>query len=428
MASLGYEFAEDMLRYRSTKKYADSLKGILSAADGYNLIHPEVSMTKTNRISYSNPSLMNIPKDLLWSAIAPYNKGDILISADIKNQEPSIMINMNNVGYLKPALTSSKGLYEEIFSRIPIQCHLNIFIRESNKYGIHDNEELAKLPNAQPIYYQPRKCTMDCVKYNGETVELIEVTNFVVKPGEIPELPDRVTIQTDTGSTYSVPCKYTVDWDKPSNKKKLNSGGNIETDGVILGLDIECNGDVRKEFKVAWNAMTYGSSMIGIRERCKKIDGKLVYDYFTTIPGLSEYRSIISKMASQGKQRIRTYFGTILDANETNQKALKRILLDLPIQGTAADILSLLVKHFNEETAKMGIKDDLWIYYTRHDELIIEASKELVENWGIEKVLDTVKYLTEHQVDDWVPFKVDVEVVSKQNVESVISNSIEDDD
>ena len=420
--SFGYEVGRDIINYRTAKKYGDSIKGMLDVTDSSGRIHPEVALTKTNRISYKSPAIMNIPKELLWDAVVPSKPGNVLISADIKNQEPNILINMTNVESLKPALKSDKGLYEAIFDQIPIYGRMNLIFDNREKPGLMDNTEL-KSRGIQPIFYTPKLPPFTNLTVNGETVNLIDIINFVVPIGENPEYPTKINVSTTDGNIYQVPIEFNVDFTKAANKKKRDQGGILEVNGIISGLEVKCEGIIRKEFKRAWNAMTYGASKMGIKQMCQNIDGELLYDFFTKIPELHNYRSNCQRAATNGVQKIKTYFGTILTANEFNTKVLKRVLLDLPIQGTAADILSLLVKHFNNEVKVRGYENELRIYYTRHDELIIEAEKSLVDRLGIDKIIEEISDIVIHQVDDWEPFKVSIQVIkSSHNISEILES------
>ena len=435
--SLGYEVGGDIINYRTAKKYADSIKGMMDVMDSKGFIHPQVSLTKTNRISYKNPAIMNIPKELLWDAVVPTEPGNVLISADIKNQEPNILINMNNIESLKPALYADTGLYEAIFNQIPVWGRMNIIFddevylhgdtqKKTPFFGVIDNMEL-KIRGIQPIFYTPKLAPFGGIMVGNKEVRLIDVINFVCPTGKIPELPNKISVITSDDAEHEVDIKFNVDFSKTNVKKAMKNGGIIEVDGLITGVTLKCEGIVRKEFKRAWNAMTYGASKPGVKAMCKNIDGGVIYDFFTKIPELQEYRSMCTKLANAGCQEIETYFGTKLFANEYNSKALKRVLLDLPIQGTAADILSLLVKHFNEEVKKRGYSGLLSIYYTRHDELIIEASKNLIDTISMAGVLAEIRDIVEHQVDDWVPFKLEIEPVMSVDLREIISNNSDED-
>lgn len=312
LALKDYQDAIDILTYRKLKKYTEVMKSLLEsiASDGY--IHPTVSVSRTNRINYSNPALMNIPKQLLWNVIGPREQGNMLVSIDIKQQEPWIVINSLGINSLKQILeNNSDGLYEQIFYEI--------------------------------------------FKRYPEPIE-------------------------------------------------------------------------RSELKMSWNAMTYGASIKGVEDICRNIDGKAVYKYFSSFPEFKAYKARCNKMASKNVQLCRTYFGTELVANEFGSK-LKRVLMDLPIQGTGADILALLVKHFDEYIEENELTDMIELYYTRHDEVILEVNKEFIELNGKEKVFDTLRDIFEHRIDDWEPFKVEItELIGNTNIESAMLNINEEDE
>lgn len=407
LSLIGYQFATDLLDYRRAKKYAESIKSMQDAVGNDGRVHPTVTLAKTNRINYSSPALMNIPKPLLWHIIKPNTDGNVLISADIKNQEPNILINILGVDSLKEALDSPNGLYEFIFAKaFKATARLNILVIQSEyKPGIISNEELASLGYVPPVYYTPDPPAAITTYYNNEQVRVIDTTSIVVLPGtpfEEIDFPREVLIETVNNNQYLVP----VTWGA-INKKKLQDTGIIEVKGELEGLEIRCEGIYRKEFKIAWNAMTYGAGLFGVEKMCKHIDGKRFYNYFSSIPEFRKYRNNCKSLADSGRNCINTFFGTTLYSDEENSFKLQRVLMDLPIQGTAADILSLLMRHTNEEIEK-NYKGKLEIYYTRHDEMIFEADRNWVMEVGIDNVLSIIQSMTEHQVDDWKPFKVEV--------------------
>lgn len=404
LADLGYEFAEDLLNYRHAKKYAESIESIVQAADGNNVIHPKVSLGKTNRINYREPGLLTIPKKLLWHIIAPYTPGNILYSVDIKNQEPSILINMTCAEELKHALESDEGLYETMFRQCFKQyVQANVLIDTLPENRVYSIDELKHIGTISPATYSPVKPTIKDVYYNGNRVVGIETVCIGCSKGVLPELPSTVNIELDNGDIASVEVEWesAEKWYKKANDYTLN--------GALKGIEIKIGKAERKEFKTAWLAISYGASAFGIKMACKTIDGARVYNYITKINELKEYRSAIDKRARAMNNYINTIFGTTMYAGEEDDyKKLKRILLDLPVQGSGADILSLLIKHFYEYTNEKGLSDKLSLYYTRHDELIIEVDKEYIDNVGKYKVEDILRDLLEHQVDDWTPFKIEI--------------------
>ncbi len=290
LAVKGYQDAIDLIAYRKAKKYCESVEEIIYNTYKDGRVRPEITLGKTNRINYAKPAIMNIPKPLLWHIISPREPGNILVSIDIKNQEPWIMINMLNIQTLKDILEEEQGLYEAIFQRI---------------------------------------------------------------------------------------------FDRP------------------------CNPIERDELKVAWNAMTYGATMFGLNAICRYTDAKRIYEFFSSIKELKEYRGKCYGRAKKNMQEVKTYFGNIVRA-DTYGPGLQRVLMDIPIQGTGSDILALLIKHFDEEAESLGLQDVITLVYSRHDELILEIDKSYAEEEGLENVYKVLADIFEHKVDDWEPFKVKI--------------------
>lgn len=404
LASLGYEFAQDLLDYRHAKKYAETIESIMSAADGDNLIHPEVSLGKTNRLNYSKPGLMTIPKKLLWNVLAPYNEGNALFSVDIKNQEPSILINMTGADELKYALRSADGLYETIYR----QCFkpsvtANVLIDTFSENRRYEYSELKKLGTVSPALYTATKPVVNGYYYKGQRIVEIETVCIGSEKGVYPDLPNTIAVGLEDGSVEQV----NVIWETVPDKV-LKRSNNYTVKGALQDIEIRISKQEKKEFKQSYLAISYGASIMGIERMCKTIDGKQVYKYVTGISAIKNYRSKIKEYAKNGVTTIRTIFGTPVFADTYDSKKLERMLLDLPIQGSGADILSLLVMHFYDYINKNGLADIMDICFTRHDELIIEVKKEYLESVGDETVVNTLRDMFEHQIDDWEPFKVEI--------------------
>lgn len=298
----GVEWAIYLSKYREANGIVKNIDTFINSADANGFVHPKVSLTKTNRISYSEPPLMSINKKLLWEMVAPRKEGNVLISADIKNQEPWILINMLDIEELKEcmerAVKSGRGLYEELYIQI------------------YETE-----------------CQRDSKQY--------------------------------------------------------------------------------EQFKRGWNMLTYGGTKMGLKKYCKDIDSDKLYKYFTSIPEMKEYRQNAFKMARYNQQQLETYFGTEVYADKLGY-GLQRTLMDLPIQGTGADILALLIAHFDEEVYNRGIEENIEILYSRHDEIIFEVDRDWYEHVGADVVKGLLRDILEHQVDDWEPFIVDIKVIGTE--------------
>lgn len=420
LKSKGYEFADILMKYRKAKKLADSSKSLMQAADKDGLIHPIVSLTKTNRISYTNPALMNIPKKLLWDVITPRNAGNVLWSVDIKNQEPSILINILGAPKLKEALTAPSGLYEHMYSLCfepKVKC--NVFLLPDCENEVVSKQELIQNEKIPPVMYSPSlpECAM---RINGADIITIDTVVMRAPTGKQPTLPEYVDLYTNAGN-----IRAKVIWpDIPA--KELGKPKILEVEGTLVGVELVCEGVYRKEFKTAWNAMTYGSSKRGIMEMCKHIPGEKVYNFFYSIPQMKQYQKIWKQQAEMGVQYSKTVFGTLLYANKPDTRQLARSLMDLPIQGTGADILDLLIDHFYTEIGNRQLEGLIELYYTRHDEAIVEVNGDWQNQVGADYVKSVLQDIFEHQIDDWTPFRVDIEPVKNELVKLVTTDMEED--
>lgn len=409
LSKRGYDIAKDLLLYRKAKKYADSIKSLMDSVDGNGLIHPFVSLTKTNRISYSSPALMNIPKDLLWYLIKPLRPDDTLFSVDIKNQEPNILINMNNIEELKPALNSEAGLYEYIFSKIKIPVKLNFIFNRFSDSFVFDNDEL-RANGYHPSFYTQIVMPVPTVMFNGQRILRVEPLNIACPIGEVPKFPNSVTAIMENGTLKKVPANFQCEWTQEL-KDKVKSTCVIEVTGELEGVELKLTPEVRKEFKMAWNAITYGASKPGVKAMCRTMNGEFIFDFITGFQGIGDYRKKCARLANKGVSATKTYFGTLIYLEDVPARVRGRQLMDAPIQGTGSDLLSLLVKHCNEELKNRGLSDEVFLYYTRHDELIIEVSKKYLNSVGVNTVIDLLGDLCEHCVDDWNPFKVEIKEI-----------------
>ena len=403
LADLGYDFARDIIDYRHAKKYADSIGSVIEAADANGYVHPDVSIGKTNRINYKNPAVMTIPKQLLWKVIIPEDSEHTLYSIDIKNQEPAILIGLTGADDLKDALRAKEGLYEYLFAQCFVpKATANVLIDTFMENRRYSTSEIEAIGTISPALYKPRKPEIEDTYYNGEKVIAIETVCVGSEKGKYPELPATVQFVTESGTNHTANVKW-----EEIDKKVINRSNDYEVRGVIEGLTIKISDVARKEFKQSWLAISYGASSFGIMQMCKTIDGKVVWNFITKHNKLKEYRDNVSKWAKAGNTSIRTLFGNIVDAGyDEDWRRLNRQLLDLPIQGTGADVLALLIEHFYDYCKEHGYNNgELELYYTRHDELIIEVSNEFMSRVNIEEVL---RDIFEHQINDWEPFKIEV--------------------
>jgi len=116
---------------------------------------------------------------------------------------------------------------------------------------------------------------------------------------------------------------------------------------------------------------------VGFREAQEYIDG-----YFEHYPQVKKFRE---KMIEQATQRgyAETLFGRrrLLPELASSQRQLqefgKRVAVNMPVQGTAADLIKIAMVRVAERLEREGLRARLILQV--HDELIVEAPKEEAE-------------------------------------------------
>jgi len=100
--------------------------------------------------------------------------------------------------------------------------------------------------------------------------------------------------------------------------------------------------------------------------------------------------------------RIRPLPG-IADRNANIRKAAEREAINMPIQGTASDIVKIAMLHVDEEFKRNGLAARLLMQV--HDELLVE-----VPDKEVDKVTEILKHEMETAVELDVPLVADVGV------------------
>ena len=159
-----------------------------------------------------------------------------------------------------------------------------------------------------------------------------------------------------------------------------------ETAASVFGLPPEwVDADTRRKAKAVNFGIVYG---IGAFSLAKDIGSsvneakKYIEDYLNHFSGVKKYMDDVVNSARASGYAV-TYFGRrrfipeILAANKTVQALGKRIAMNTPIQGTAADIIKIaMIRVYNRLKKELP---EARLILQVHDELIVEAPEELSE-------------------------------------------------
>jgi len=99
------------------------------------------------------------------------------------------------------------------------------------------------------------------------------------------------------------------------------------------------------------------------------------------------------------------YFPALKSRLPFLRASAERMVMNAPLQGTAADIIKIATRRVDEEIKKKGLQDKVFFLLAVHDELIYE-----VEESAVEDATKIIKEAMESSVDSKIPFSVGVSV------------------
>jgi len=157
-------------------------------------------------------------------------------------------------------------------------------------------------------------------------------------------------------------------------------------------------------FAIAYAVEAFGlSQRVGLtRSEAKKV----IEDYYETYKGVKKFMDETPEMAREkgfvtsiyGRRR---YFPSINDRNFNVRTRAEREAINMPLQGTASDIVKLAMLKVDEALQREGLKTQMIMQV--HDELLFEAPEAEVE-----KASEIIKKAMESAVELDVPLTVEV--------------------
>jgi DNA polymerase I len=159
-------------------------------------------------------------------------------------------------------------------------------------------------------------------------------------------------------------------------------------------------------FGVAYAVEAFGlASRVGLsRTEARKV----IDDYYETYKGVRKYMDDTPELARQqgwvaslyGRRR---YFPSINDRNYTVRSRAEREAINMPIQGTASDIVKIAMLKVHRALAAEGVKAQMIMQV--HDELLFEAP-----DGEVEKACELIKREMESAAELDVPLIVETGV------------------
>ena len=147
----------------------------------------------------------------------------------------------------------------------------------------------------------------------------------------------------------------------------------------------EVDSDQRRIAKVLNFGVIYGLSSHGIAQQTgfsREEGSKFIESYFAKYPGISEYIENV-KVKTRETQYVETVMGRrryVPDINSSNfnvRGGAERMAVNMPIQGTAADIMKLAMIRVHHRLEQDALRSKMLLQV--HDELVFEVPKEELE-------------------------------------------------
>ncbi len=178
----------------------------------------------------------------------------------------------------------------------------------------------------------------------------------------------------------------------------------------LLGVsEDDVTGDMRRLAKTVNFGVIYGMSGYGLEkatELSREEADQFIVSYFEKYPKVKEYLESTKKMARESGY-VQTILGrrrTIPEINSSNRnlrEAAERMAINMPIQGSSADIIKVAMIKLYDEMREQQLESKLLLQV--HDELIFEVPKN-----ELEKMKKLVPHIMATSLEISLPLKVDV--------------------
>jgi len=178
----------------------------------------------------------------------------------------------------------------------------------------------------------------------------------------------------------------------------------------LFGIDAsQVTSDMRRLAKTVNFGVIYGMSDYGLEqatELSREEATQFISSYFTQYTGVKQYLEA-TKQEARNKGYVQTLLGRrryIPETNSSNRQvreAAERMAINMPVQGTSADIIKVAMINLYQDMQKRQLKSKMLLQV--HDELIFE-----VPQGESEEMRQLVPEIMSAAVELSVPLKVDI--------------------
>jgi DNA polymerase-1 len=158
------------------------------------------------------------------------------------------------------------------------------------------------------------------------------------------------------------------------------------TAALVFGVPREeVTSDMRGKAKMVNYGIAYGLSAFGLSQRLNIPRGEaaaVINQYFTAFPEIKDYIEATKEFAKEngyvetliGRRR---YLPDVNSKNGTVRQAAERNAVNMPVQGTSADMIKIAMVKVAEDMAKAKLKSKMLLQI--HDELLFDAHVDEID-------------------------------------------------
>jgi len=193
---------------------------------------------------------------------------------------------------------------------------------------------------------------------------------------------------------------------------RLDEDIHAATASQVFGVPLDqVTPEMRRRAKVFNFGVLYGLSEFGLstRERISRGEaGEFIKTYFAKYPGIRRYiDETVQRTRELGYAETlfgrRRYIPEIRSANAVVRQAAERAAVNMPVQGTAADIIKIAMNRIDAELETRRLKSRMILQV--HDELIFECPAT-----ELDEVRRLALDIMPRSLEMKVPLKVDTKV------------------
>jgi len=190
------------------------------------------------------------------------------------------------------------------------------------------------------------------------------------------------------------------------NDEDIHAATAAKLYGVAMS---EVTGDMRRFAKTVNFGVIYGMSDYGLEqatEMSREEASKFITAYFDQYPGIKRYMEATKQQARETGY-VQTILGrrrSIPEINSSNRQvreAAERMAINMPVQGTSADIIKVAMIRLYNEMKKRDMKSKMLLQV--HDELLFEVVPD-----ELDEVKQLVPGIMTSAMELTVPLKVDI--------------------